>query len=89
MRQKTMMRRLSLRKRLERLETARQKQAGTAGREAFIVLGAYEGETHLGMTSSPDAGRCWFQERPGPGRQLADFGEFAVVLHLTEAEANA
>jgi hypothetical protein len=85
---KTMTRTVSIRKRLERLEAARQKQADTAGREAFIVLGAFNGERHLEMTSSPDAGRCWFQEMPGPGPQLADFGEFAFALDLTEDEAN-
>ena len=85
----TMTRTVSIRKRLERLEAARQKQADTAGREAFIVLGTYDGERHLEMTSAPDAGRCWFQEMPGPGKQLADFGEFALVLHLTDDEANA
>jgi hypothetical protein len=80
---------LSLLRRLERLEFARQKQAETAGREAFIVLGAFEGERHLELTSSPDAARCWFEQRPGPGPQLSDFGEFALVLALTEDEANA
>jgi hypothetical protein len=84
---KTMRRTLSIRKRLERLEAVQRKQAEAAGREAFIVMGAREGERHLEMTSSPDAGRCWFLERPGPGPQLADFGAFAVVLELTEAEA--
>ena len=76
-------------KRLERLETVRQQQTETAGREAFIVLGAFEGERHLELTSAPDAGRCWFEQRPGPGPQLSDFGEFALVLALTEDEANA
>ena len=82
------MRRLHIRKRLERLEAVRQKQAGTAGREAFIELWPNDGERHLVMTNS-NTGRCWFQERPGPGPQLADFGEFACVLHLTSAEMNA
>ena len=80
---------LSIRKRLERLEAVRQKQADAAGREAFIEIGLCDGETHLVMTSSPDAGRCWFQERPGPGPQLSDFGKFAHVLHLTPAEMDA
>jgi len=72
---------------LERLEAVQRKQAEAAGREAFIVLGSYDGETHLEMTSSPDAGRCWFLERPGPGKHLTDFDEFAVVVELTEDEA--
>jgi hypothetical protein len=82
-------RNLSLLKRLLRLEAVQQKKAETSGREAFIVMGGHEGETHLEMTSSPDAVSCWFQQRPGPGPQLSDFGQFAFVLHLTQAEANA
>ena len=77
----------SLKKRLARLEAARLKQAAASGREAFIVSGPYNGERHLEMTSSDDC-RCWFRERPGPGPQLSDFGEFASVLGFTEAEAN-
>jgi hypothetical protein len=73
--------------RLKRLEAVRHKQVDT-GREAFVVLGDYEGERHLEMTSS-DAGRCWFQEKPGRGPQISDFGQFAFVLHLTQAEADA
>jgi hypothetical protein len=73
--------------RLKRLEAARHKQADT-GRGAFVVLRCYDGERHLEMTSS-DAGRCWFQEKPGPGPQISDFGQFAYVLHLTQAEADA
>jgi hypothetical protein len=78
--------RLSIRKRLARLDAVRQKQAEAAGREAFIVLGAHQGETHLEMTGS-DGGRSWFLKRPGPGKQLTDFGEFALVVELTEDEA--
>ena len=78
---------VSIQRRLARLETGRQ-QADTAGREAFVVLVGHPGETHLEMTSS-DATRCWFEERPGPGPQISDFGEFASVLHMTEDEANA
>jgi hypothetical protein len=75
-------------KQLERAECVRQRQADTAGQEAFVVFGCFDGERHLEMTSS-DAGRCWFQERPGPGPQLADFGPFASILYLTPAEAEA
>ena len=82
----TVTRSLSIRKRLARLEAVRQKQAETSGREAFVVLGTHEGETHIEMTGS-DGGRCWFLERPGPGKHLTDFGEFAVVVHFTEDEA--
>jgi hypothetical protein len=78
--------RLSIRKRLARLEAVRRQQAENSGREAFIVLECYEGETHLEMTGS-DGGRSWFLKRPGPGTQLTDFGEFALVVELTEDEA--
>jgi hypothetical protein len=83
----TKTRRSYMLKRLERLEAAQQRRAGTAGRQAFVVMGFFDGERHLVMTHS-DGGRCWFQEQPGSGPQLADFGEFALILHLTEAEAN-
>lgn len=73
-------------KRLERLETVRRKQAEEAGRAAFIVLESYEGETHLEITDS-NGGCSWFLKRPGPGKQLTDFGAFALVVELTEAEA--
>jgi hypothetical protein len=81
-----MIRSLSIRKRLEHLEAVRQKQAENSGREAFIVLGYYDGERHLEMTSS-DGGRCWFLEQPGPGPQISDLGEFELVVELTEDEA--
>jgi len=84
----TVTRRSSINKRLERLEAARRKQAESAYRGAFVVLGAHEGETHLEMTGS-DGGQCWFQVCPGPGPQISDFGQFAFVLHMTEAEAEA
>jgi hypothetical protein len=80
------MRKSSIRKRLERLEAVRQKGANVV----FIEIWPDDcvGERHLVMTSSPDAGLCWFQERPGPGPKLEDFGEFECVLHLTTAEMN-
>jgi hypothetical protein len=85
--EKTMTRGLSIRKRLARLEASRQQQVESAGREAFVVMGAHEGETHLEM-SVCDGGRCWFLlEVPGPGPQISDFGDFSVVVHFTEDEA--
>ena len=83
------MRRSSVRKRLERLEEIRQKRASELQRDAFIEILAEDCvERHLVMTSPPNAQRCFFQERPGPGPQLADFGEFSFVMHLTYAEMN-
>ena len=80
----------SLWQRLERLETVQRMSTATAGREAFIEMWPHDGERHLVMTSAPDAGRCWFpRANSGPGPQLADFGEFSLVLHVTEAEMNS
>jgi hypothetical protein len=85
-----MMRRLPIRKRLERLEARQQKEASPACREAFIEILADDCvERHLVMTSPPDAQRCFFQQEPGPGPQLADFGEFSLALYLTPAEMEA
>lgn len=77
----------SLWKRLERLETAERISTASAGREAFIEMWSHDGERHLVMTRA-DVGRYWFQEQPGPGPQLADFGEFSLVLQFTEDEMN-
>ena len=66
-----MTRGLSIRKRLARLEASRQQQVESAGREAFVVMGAHEGETHLEM-SVCDGGRCWFLAR-GAWAGAADF----------------
>ena len=82
----TVLGRLSIGKRLTRLEAVRQKQAETSGRDAFVVMGIHEGATHLALTSS-DGGCCWFQQQPGPGPQISDFGEFSLVVHFTEFEA--
>lgn len=79
------MRRSSLRTRLQRLEAARQKRKKADDREALIVMGLIEGERHLVMTGA-DGGRVFFEERPGPGPQLSDFGEFHPALWLTPAE---
>jgi hypothetical protein len=80
-----MPRRSSLRRRLTRLE---QRQANPAGRSAYIEPSSLVGETHLVMLGPPRYG-CWhFEERPGPGPQLADFGKFESVLQFTEDEAN-
>jgi hypothetical protein len=84
-----MIRRLLIRKRIQRLEAVEAKQAHTELRDALIeMLSGWEGERHLAMVSPPGAGRCIFQERPGPGPQLADFGEFSWVLRLSTAEIN-
>ena len=74
-------------KKLE-LEWARQKQVDT-GREAWVVLGDSDGgETHLEMSGSYK-GRYRFEEKPGPGPQLRDFGTFSCVMTVTQAEDNA
>jgi hypothetical protein len=72
----------------QRLEAARQKQVNAVERSALVEIlpFGYVGERHLVMTSSPDVGPCLFQEKPGPGQQLTDFGEFTYVLRLTAHE---
>ncbi len=84
-----MMRRSSIRKRMERLE-ADWKQTVTIERSAFIeVLAEDCVERHLVMISPPGDQQCFFQERPGLGPKLDDFGQFGMVLHLTTDEMNA
>ena len=78
--------RSSIRRRLDRLEAARQ--ANAADRAAFFVLAGDGGREHHLEITSCDGGRVWFQERPGPGPQLADFGHFAQVVDFTDDEAN-
>jgi hypothetical protein len=75
-----MMRRLGTLKRLESLEARWQKAETKAHREAFIVSEPYAGETHLVMDSDPDAPRCYFHKERGPGPQVADFGQFDLIL---------
>ena len=85
-----MRRRLSTQTRLERLEAAVSTTVTPPRREAFIeMLVPGAAERHLVRLSDAGAARCYFQELPWPGPQLADFGEFACVLHLTTAEMNA
>jgi hypothetical protein len=84
----TATRRSSLKKRLERLEAARQEQTKPARREAFLVVGGFDEPTHLELTGS-EGGRWFFEERCGPGPQFSDFGHFDSYLVLTQAEANA
>jgi hypothetical protein len=83
------MRRSSIRKRIGRLEADGKKREIGAFRSAFIeVLAEDCVERHLVMISPLDAQQCFFQERPGPGPKLVDFGEFGMVLHLTTDEMN-
>jgi hypothetical protein len=77
-----------MQKRVERLEALLPKP-GAPCRTAVVVLGMLNGERHLVMTSPPGDPCCRFEEMPGPGPQLADFGEFASVLYLTWAEARS
>ncbi|HEV3331396.1 MAG TPA: hypothetical protein VG096_10465 [Bryobacteraceae bacterium] len=81
--------RSTIRKRLERLETAQQKGASAVYREAFVeICPDCPGERHVVMIGSNGI-RSFFQETPGPGPQLSDFGEFAFVLDVTPAEMDA
>jgi len=84
-----MARRSSMRRRLERLEAARQRQASPVYREAWVEMCAGNCvETHVETTSTVDDGRWYFEELPGPGPQLSDFGQFSLVMYLTTAEMN-
>ena len=75
--------------RVRRLEAVQQrKHADVPYREAWIVMGDFDGERHLEMTCC-DRGRCWFEERPGPGPQISDFGTFVFVAGMTRDEADA
>jgi hypothetical protein len=74
-----MRRRLSIRGRLERLETVLRKETTTPAREAFVeMLSEAVGERHLVMTSPAGAAPCWFQERVGPGRGIERFWRVRV-----------
>lgn len=85
-----MKRRLSIRARLERLEAAIAGKAPPLYREAFILIDAdVTGERHLAMLSPEEQARCYFQEMPGPGPQLVDFGKFSTVVAFTPDEWDA
>ena len=78
-----MKRRLSTRARLERLEKALKNGALSHGQAIVEVRDWNDGERHVVVT---DAAHCHFRELPGPGPQLADFGEFSSVVYMTSAE---
>jgi hypothetical protein len=85
-----MKRSLSIRKRLEHLEAG--CQVDTVAREAFIEICSEQSdsaERHVELLSNRSEPRWYFQEKPGPGLQLDDFGKFGLVLWLTYAEMNA
>jgi hypothetical protein len=74
-----MIRRSSLRKRLERLEGA-QHQLRTAGGFALVVLEAFTGEVHIERFN----GNLW--QMPGPGPGIEAFGDFEQVVYMTAEE---
>ena len=79
-----MKRRLATRTRLERLEAALENNRSIRYRQAIVeTVDWNDGERHVVVV---DAGRCHFRELPGPGPQLADFGEFSLVVRMTSAE---
>jgi hypothetical protein len=81
------MRRSSMRKRLEHLEAIRQTQASTTSRQAWVeICHGNCAETHVVLTCDVDDTRWYFQELPDPGKQLADFGRFSLVMHLSSDE---
>jgi hypothetical protein len=86
MRQTGRDRKASIRTRLERLEALRAKTE--LSREAWIVTDPSDtaAEHHLVLVSPANARRCQFEQRPGPGPQLADFGEFDMFIELSSDE---
>ena len=77
----------SIKKRLERLEAAQAKRNVACCRSAIIETGrSHKGESHLVLLSPPGEAHCVFKQVPGPGPQLADFGEFGWVNWFTSAE---
>jgi hypothetical protein len=64
----------------EKLETKRSTQHGMA---IIEIVAGNDGERHVVLV---DAAHWHFREAPGPGPQLADFGEFSPVLRITSAE---
>jgi hypothetical protein len=83
----------AIKKRLERLERVVHNPSNAAYREAVMVLtfepgpdGSYPEPTdlhewHVVMTGS-DGGRCFFEQRPGPGE--TPFG--LVSRHLVDSK---
>ena len=84
-------RKLSIRARLERLEAVQATQAIPPYRQALIVFEGSDdaGESHLVLLSPADNPRYYFERRPGPGPQIADFGKFDQVLCVSHAENEA
>ena len=84
-----MVRRLSVSRRLTRLEAAQQRHTNSAYPEAWVELCAGRSvEKHVVLTSAAEGGRWYFQELPGPGKQLADFGKFSMLMEMTTCEMN-
>jgi len=84
-----MLRTRSLRKRLERLERRRGTRASDAGRSALVrqLLDLSDGERHLEVVWHSQ-GHYTFQEAPGPGPRLKDFGKFDSVVCLSPFEVD-
>jgi hypothetical protein len=84
----TMMRRLySWTKRVERLEKARQLQAGNSVGMAIIETADFPcAERHLVIHPNAGGAGSRFKEMPGPGPQLADFGSFKPVVYMSKCE---
>ena len=80
----TITRKLSTRARLERLEENLETKRSTQHGMAIIEMVDWnDGERHVVLV---DAAHWHFREVPGPGPQLADFGEFSPVVRMTSAE---
>lgn len=85
-----MKRRSSIGSRIERLEALQRRRTNAAEREALIVLCVEDcAEKHLETANPPESSRWIFEQMPGPGPQLEDFGEFGTVVWFTPAEWEA
>jgi hypothetical protein len=78
----------SIRRRLERLEASMPKWSSDHQKWAIVEFYPIEGEKHLELVSS-GPGQCQFIERPGPGPQLKDYGDFDPVFYMSECEMRA
>ena len=83
-----MLRLRTLRKRLERLEAGANSRMNTAGRSALVKMSLdfSDSPRHLEVVYQAQ-GHYTFQEAPGPGPKLEDFGEFDSVIWLTPFES--
>ena len=75
-------------KRLERLESKRPQRdrSNAGGREALVLCGRFEGESHFAVTFQK--GSYWrIEQVPGPGPELDEYGAFDQMVIFNPFEA--